>query len=114
MSKISLSPETDSIKYLCRKDKHLAKVISMVSNINYELHDGYYAFLIHQIIEQMLSIKAGAKIYTQPENLYANNICPETINKLNDNEISDLPIRYSSTFIIFNKIVIVQNILPLL
>lgn len=44
MTKIILSQDSKSIKYLSQKDKHLAKVISMVGNITYETHNDYYAF----------------------------------------------------------------------
>ena len=63
--KIILNNQTDSVKYLCNKDKRLAKLISMVGEITYVPLDDGYAFLIHEIIEQMLSIKAGQKIYAR-------------------------------------------------
>lgn len=90
MSKITLCKDSESIKYLCNKDKRLSKVISMVGDIEYDLHDNYYSFLIHEIIEQMLSIKAGAKIYARLEELCDNNICHETINNLTDIEIKSI------------------------
>lgn len=45
------SPE---IKYLCTKDKHLAKVIQMLGPLDYQLVDDDFAFLTSQIIGQML------------------------------------------------------------
>ena len=56
------SPE---IQYLCAKDKRLAKVINTIGPISYikgEANDAY-SFLVHEIIEQMLSKKAGDAIY---------------------------------------------------
>ncbi len=75
------SPE---IIYLCKKDKRLAKVISMVGPISYEKREvsDAYSFLIHEVIEQMLSIKAGKKIFDRVIELCDGNLCPEVIERL--------------------------------
>ena len=53
---ITLNSESLPIQHLLRRDKRLAKVISMVGDISYESHsDDPYSFLIHEIIEQMMS-----------------------------------------------------------
>lgn len=85
---ITLDMDTPSIQYLCKKDKRLAKVISMVGPISYTTHDeDPYSFLVHEIIEQMLSVKAGRKIYGRLEELCDGEISPERINSLSDKEI---------------------------
>lgn len=85
---ITLNSESLPIQHLLRKDKRLAKVISMVGDISYEPHsDDPYSFLIHEIIEQMMSIKAGQKIYSRLENLCGGNVAPDTISKLTDEQI---------------------------
>lgn len=84
---ITLTPESESIQYLCKKDKRLAKVISTIGPISYHPYDDGYAFLVHEIIEQMLSVKAGAKIYERLETLCAGSITPGAINRLSDEEI---------------------------
>ncbi len=75
------SPE---IQYLCKKDRRLAKVISMVGPISYEKRevDDAYSFLIHEVIEQMLSIKVGKKIFDRLVELCNGNLCPEIIEQL--------------------------------
>lgn len=86
---VTLSIDSPEIQYLCKKDKRLAKVISMVGPIEYthrESKDGY-AFLIHEIIEQMLSVKAGARIFGRLEDLCNKNITPETVCNLTIEEI---------------------------
>lgn len=61
---VTLNQDSPSVQYLCKKDKRLTKVISMVGPITYEPHtDNPFPFLIHEIIEQMLSIKAGANAF---------------------------------------------------
>lgn len=85
---VTLDMDHPAIQYLCKKDKRLAKVISMVGPITYVPHDeDTYAFLIHEIIEQMLSVKAGRKIYGRLEELCDGEITPERITALSDDEI---------------------------
>ncbi|MBK4210367.1 DNA-3-methyladenine glycosylase family protein [Bacillus licheniformis] len=86
---ITLNMNTPSVQYLCKKDKRLAKVISMVGEITYSLHkdENAYCFLVHEIIEQMLSIKAGQKIFGRLEELCNGSITPDSISKLSDEEI---------------------------
>ena len=84
---VTLNKQTPQVIYLCAKDKRLAKVIDMVGEITYSTHNDGYAFLIHEIIEQMLSIKAGAKIYGRLSELCLGHITPESISNLSDEEI---------------------------
>ena len=48
-----IDEKTEAIKILCKRDKRLAKVISMVGPISYEIPTDGYAFLVHEVIEQM-------------------------------------------------------------
>ena len=83
-----LNHKSPEVQYLQKKDKRLAKLISMVGEIRYEPHDGNsYAFMVHEIIEQMLSVKAGQKIYGRLENLCEGEITPERIEALSDEQI---------------------------
>lgn len=88
---ITLNEDSPEIQYLCNKDKRLAKVISMVGPITYETHsESPYSFLVHEIIEQMLSIKAGAKIYGRLEALCEGNITPENVTALPDEKLKSI------------------------
>lgn len=89
MEQITLNMETPAVQYLCKKDKRLARVIEMVGDITYTPHSDGYAFLVHEIIEQMLSIKAGAKIYGRLLELCDNNVCPSTIDSLSLDQIRE-------------------------
>lgn len=84
---IILDMNHPAVQHLCKKDKRLAKVISMVGTITYEPHDDGYSFIVHEIIEQMLSIKAGAKIFNRLSDLCNGNICPASINALSEADI---------------------------
>lgn len=84
---ITLDENTPSIQYLCKKDKRFQKVFSMVGSISYELHEDGYSFLIHEIIEQMLSVKAANAIYGRLERLCGGSVCPDVIDSLSDEQI---------------------------
>ena len=84
---IQLNQQNPAVQYLCQKDKRLAKVISMVGDISYSVHEDGYSFLVHEIVEQMLSVKAGAKIYGRLEDLCSGNVTPQAISSLSDEEI---------------------------
>ena len=85
---ITLDGSSPSIQYLQKKDKRLAKIISMVGPLTYEPHtDNPFPFLIHEIIEQMLSIKAGAKIYGRLVERCGGVITPEALGQLSLEEI---------------------------
>lgn len=63
----------------------------MVGSITYKTRDeDPYAFLIHEIIEQMLSVKAGAAIYNRLETLCEGSITPERIHTLSFDEIKNI------------------------
>lgn len=88
MSTTTLTPNSPSIAYLCKKDKRLAKLISTVGILTYATHsDNPYSFIVHEIIEQMLSIKAGAKIYSRFEDLCKGNISPDIVDALSLDQI---------------------------
>lgn len=88
---IQLDMTSAEIQYLCSKDKRLAKTIKLVGPISYSLHtDNPYAFLVHEIIEQMLSTKAGQSIYNRFEKLCNHSIEPEIVDKLTVDEIKSV------------------------
>lgn len=87
MKAITLDANSEAIKYLSGKDKRLAEVIRKIGPISYAPHADYFAFLVHEIIEQMLSIKAGAKIYERLKGLCGGAITPRAIRGLTDEGI---------------------------
>jgi DNA-3-methyladenine glycosylase II len=84
---VVLDDHVESVLYLANKDKRLAKVMRMVGPITYETHDDPFPFLVHEIIEQMLSVKAGAKIYGRLEEMCNGKITPEAIHNLSVEQI---------------------------
>lgn len=89
---IILNETSESVRYLCQKDKRLAKVIAMVGEITYKTYsDGReFEFLVHEIIEQMLSIKAGKRIYERLEKLCNGKITPQKISSTQIEEIKGI------------------------
>lgn len=84
---ITLTDSSPSIQHLCKRDKRLAKIIGMIGDISYKPYDDPFKFLVHEIIEQMLSVKAGRKISSRLEEMCNGAITPETINNFSANEI---------------------------
>lgn len=87
---ITLNAASPEIQYLCKKDTRLAKLISMVGPISYEVHDDQYEFIVHKIIEQMLSLKAGNEIFSKLVDLCRGKVTPEAVSKLTDEEIKSI------------------------
>lgn len=88
---VILDVASESIQFLRRKDKRLAKVIDVIGPIVYTPHtEDAYSFLVHEIIEQMLSMKAGAKIYGRLEELCGGTVTPKAVNALSDEEIKSI------------------------
>ena len=85
--KIILTQESEAIQYLCAKDKRLAKVIRMLGDMTYELHEDVYAFLVQEIIEQMLTIKAAQAIFNRLKALCSGEVTPERVQALSDEEL---------------------------
>ena len=58
--------------------------------LTYMSYEDGFAFLIHEIIEQMLSIIARAVIYQRLVNLFGGTITPEVINNLLNEDIKSI------------------------
>ena len=87
---ITLTENSESIKYLCAKDKRLAKAISMIGSISYQLHNNSYDFLVETIIGQMLSNKVADVLCSRLHLLCDNEITPENISALSDEQIKSI------------------------
>ena len=91
MSKhITIDDSSACIQYLCKKDKHFAKVYSLIGPITYQVHEGGYAFIVHEIIEQMLSVKVGTVIYGRLVDICGGSVTPESVGQLTDEQIRSI------------------------
>lgn len=85
---ITLDRNSPSIRHLCSKCKRMEKIISMIGPITYSPHeDNEFDFMVHEIIEQMLSIKAGQKIYNRLKELCEGEITPDSVINLSEEDI---------------------------
>lgn len=88
---VMLNKDSLSVRYLCKRDKRLEKVINMVGTITYTPHtDNPFPFLVHEIVEQMLSVKAGEKIYARLETLCNGQVSPHVISKLSIEDLKSI------------------------
>lgn len=79
------------IKHLLNVDDKLASLIIKIGNLTYVPHDdNSYGFLVHEILEQMLSTKAARKIHERLQKLCNGNITPERINSMTDEQIKSI------------------------
>lgn len=56
---VNISLSSPQIKYLCKADSRLATLIHTIGPISYTLQDDPFSFLVHTIINQMISKKVG-------------------------------------------------------
>lgn len=88
---IAINMDSPSVQYLSKKDSRLKKLISEIGDITYTLHDeDSFVFLVHEIIEQMLSVKAGQAIFNRLVELCDGEITPEAISDLSDEKIKSI------------------------
>ena len=84
---IRLDIDSDAIRYLCGKDKRLARVIEMVGPLTYTPYQDSYSFIVNQIIGQMLSNKVRDVIYGRLIDRCGGEVRMETVGRLTDEEI---------------------------
>jgi len=84
-----LTAHSPQVEYLKQNDRRLAKVLEMVGDISYTVHEDSYAFLVHEIVEQMLSAKAGAKIFERLVSACGGVVTPSAISALSFEEIRE-------------------------
>ena len=96
MSKIViLNNNSESIKYLAKKDSNLNILFNLIGDLSYTLYDNPYTFLIKTIIGQMLSNKVADVLYNRLLNLCKNDITPKKILNLDYTELRNIGISNS-------------------
>jgi len=82
-----LNEDSPEIIYLCKHDKHLAKAIKMVGPLKYQLASDGYAFLVSEIIGQMLSNKVADVLTERVSTLCHGHISIPAIYSITDADI---------------------------
>lgn len=83
----TLTDTSPAIRHLMARDRRLAKVIRRIGPLTYDTDREPYAFLVHEIIEQMLSIRAGWTIYGRVEALCGGAVTPEAMARLTEDDL---------------------------
>lgn len=104
-----LDANNPAIVQLSARDKHLAKAIRMVGPLEYELSGPPYAFLVSEIMGQMLSNKVADVFYQRLLTLCAGNVTPETVGGLSDEQLRGIGIAKSKVGYIRNLTVAVNT-----
>lgn len=79
-----LTLTTPAIQHLCACDKHLAKAIAMVGPLDYQVVPDSYAFLVSQIIGQMLANHVAAILTARLAHQCHGTITPVAVAALSD------------------------------
>lgn len=72
------------VQYRSDTCSRLKFLFFLIGDISYSTYDDLYVFLVHEIIEQMLSKKAASKKYDRLVSLCCGQISPDRINSLSD------------------------------
>ena len=84
-----------AIQYLMKKDKRLAKVITMVGDIEYEEQADCFARLVRSIVNQMLSNKVARVLRDRLTLLCGGQITPRAILNLSREQLREIGISYA-------------------
>jgi len=106
---IRVSTDSDEIKYLCCRDKRLAKVIHMIGPITYKPYENEYSFLVQQIIGQMLGNKVASKITERLVALCDGEITPNAIRGIDDSLIKGTGMSMPKVQYIRNLTSVIEN-----
>lgn len=95
MSKLSITQDCEAVIYLKNKDPRLGRIIERIGDIECNVHNDDFSFIIEEIVGQMLSNKVATVICTRLYTLCNNNISPESIMKLSVEELRGIGISKS-------------------
>ncbi len=78
---ISLSKESNSVKYLAARDPNLKQAFDLIGDLSYSLYDDPYSFLVETIASQMLSGKVADVICGRIRQACNGSLKPEIIDR---------------------------------
>lgn len=92
---------TKEIEYLSKKDQRLAEAIKRIGMIKREVKPDIFAALVHSIVGQQISTKAGDTIYNRMRDVL-KEITPQKIHDCLPEEIQSFGISYKKAGYIKN------------
>lgn len=104
-----ISERDPAISYLMEKDKRIAKLVSMIGEIECSVHNDDFKFLVEQIVGQLLSNKAAKTLNTKLFKLCDGTITPDKILTFTFDEINSLGISRQKVGYIINLAKIVND-----
>lgn len=106
---VKINRESESIKYLLKKEPRFKILYSLIGDLEYCTYNNSYVFLLNEIIGQMLSNKVAKTISNRLLVLCNNDINPEKINNISDEDLRSIGISYSKISYIKNLTIAVMN-----
>lgn len=97
-----LNKNSESVKYLIKKDKRFEKVVDLVGKITYMTYSDPYIFLLDTIIGQMLSNKVADILTERVHQLCNDSVTPDAIALISDEKLREVGISYSKISFIRN------------
>ena len=97
------------ISYLKAKDKRLAKVIETVGEIGIYQHTDSFYFLVREIVGQMVSAAVKKVIFNRLIAICNDDICPETLLKLQVQELRAIGLSNAKSQFILSLAEMVAN-----
>ena len=82
MDTFSITSEDERIVYLKKRDNRLSVVIDLIGDIECHIHTDGYAFIVEEIVGQMLSNKVADVITERLYNLCGGTISVESVSSL--------------------------------
>lgn len=102
MNKFSISANDASIKHLSDKDKRLAKVIDAIGDIECNIHDDPFEFIVGEIVGQMLSNKVADVITDRLYDLCGGEITLDSVQELSVDDLRSIGISNAKSQYILN------------
>lgn len=104
-----ISLDSKSILHLCKHDKRLERVIETIGPIEYYVDRDPFSFMVHEIIEQMLSKKSAETIYSRFQEICDGVVTPQIVSRLSIIEIRNSGTSTAKAKYIKNLAEIVSN-----
>ena len=89
MQKYCISQKDEAVLHLMNKDKRLAKLISYIGDIECNVHSDSYAFIISEIVGQMLSNKVAKVINSRLLDLCDGTISIDKVSHLSFEQLKN-------------------------
>ena len=90
MQKYCISQKDEAVLHLMNKDKRLAKLISYIGDIECNVHSDSYAFIISEIVGQMLSNKVAKVINSRLLDLCDGTISIDKVSRLSFDQLKTI------------------------